>query len=221
MSAESLPKLEVISCGVLPYREAWDLQSEIHREIVAGRRGPCLLLLEHPAVLTLGKHSDPVYIVSRLEDLKARNIEIVKCDRGGEVTAHMPGQLVVYPLLPLNRLRLAPKIYVERLLRTVILTLQDFAIEAYSDSRYPGVWVGGEKICAVGVRIREKVSMHGLALNIDNDLSIFETIVACGIKERGVCSMQSILKVAPTRASVEARFVHRFFEIFDWQKVIN
>ncbi len=221
MSTAVLPSAEPISRGILTYAEAWQMQLALHQQVVSGERGPCILFLEHQAVLTLGKHSDRAHIIAREHELAARGVEVVQTDRGGEVTAHMPGQLVIYPILPLHRLALAPKAYVEKLLHSVIITLRDFGIEAYSDNQHPGVWVGMKKICAVGVRIRERVSMHGLALNIDNELSLFEAIVPCGISGRGVCSMQSILGQAPSRSEVEARFIERFFEVFGWQKMIN
>jgi lipoate-protein ligase B len=218
MSTTVSSTLDILSFGALPYREAFELQMELHREVVSGQREGVLLLLEHPSVLTLGKNADLAYVLSDPEELRKRGVAFERSDRGGEVTAHMPGQLVIYPILPLQRLRLAPKLYVEKLLTTVILTLRDFGIEASRDDEQPGVWIGTNKICAVGVRVRERVSLHGLALNIQNSLCLFESIVPCGIQGRGVCSMETVLGVSPTRAAVEAQFIERFCDMFGWSR---
>jgi lipoyl(octanoyl) transferase len=218
MPANTLSTLDLLSLGTLPYREAFQLQLELHREVASGEREGVLLLLEHPPVLTLGKNADLSFVLRDPEELRDLGVAFERSDRGGEVTAHMPGQLVIYPILPLQRLRLPPKLYVEKLLATVIMTLLDFGIEAYSDNEQPGVWIGTNKLCAVGVRIKERVSLHGLALNIHNSLSLFQSIIPCGLQGRGVCSMQTVLGVAPTRAVVEAQFIKRFCEVFGWSR---
>ncbi len=214
MSVADSEALDLISLGTVSYLEGWEIQKYWHRRVVKEERNAVLIMLEHRAVITLGKHSDPAFVLKAPEELEALGIELVHSERGGEATIHMPGQLVVYPILPLSRMRLAPKAYVENLLEAVILTLQDFGIDAYSDKLHPGVWVGLAKICAVGVRVSERVSLHGLALNISNSLDLFQTIVPCGIRERSVCSMETLLKTSINRAHVEERFLQHFLEIF-------
>jgi lipoate-protein ligase B len=115
-------------------------------------------------------------------------------DRGGEVTAHEPGQLVVYPILKLADHGLAPKSYVALLERAVIATLARFGVTATIDAERPGVWVGFNKICAVGVRVKERATLHGIALNVSNDLSTFREIVACGLQGRGVTTLGRVLR---------------------------
>lgn len=214
MPAAALKALELSSLGVVTYLEGWRLQQSLHSRVLAGESAAGMILLEHSPVITLGKHGDRSFVLKELDELKSLGVELVQSDRGGEATLHMPGQLVIYPILPLTKMRLAPKSYVEKLLKTVILTLDDFGIEASDDNLHPGVWVGRDKICAVGVRISARVSMHGIALNLANPLSLFQTIVPCGIRDRGVCSMQTILGEAPSRAAVEERFLERFAEVF-------
>lgn len=173
------------------------------------------MLLQHEPVLTLGKNADAGLVLTQPGSLEAAGIEVVATDRGGEVTAHEPGQLVVYPILPLQQLRLPPKRYVDRLLDTVILTLQHFGIAAQSDPDYPGVWVGRDKICAVGIRVKERVSLHGIALNVVNDLKLFRLIVPCGIRERGVTSMENLLGSRPDLSDVTRVWLQKFSEVMD------
>lgn len=215
MSAAAPEAFELISRGIVPYGEAWELQQSTHRRVLEGECGAALILLEHSPVITLGKHADRAFVLKGQGELEAMGVELIQSDRGGEATLHMPGQLVIYPILPLSKMRLAPKSYVEKLQTAVIATLEDFGIEASSDKLHPGIWVGQDKICAVGVRISERVSMHGLALNVSNPLTLFQTIVPCGIHDRGVCSMQTILGKAPQRSLVEKSFLKHFHNIFE------
>ncbi len=219
MHPQSPSPIQLIRLGVETYDSAWRCQLREHQRVRDEGHAGSLLLLEHKPVLTMGKNAQSSYVLMQSEELKNRGIDLQHIDRGGEVTAHMPGQLVIYPILPLQRLKLAPKVYVERLLETVISTLREFGIEGRVDPDYPGVWVGQSKICAIGIRIKERVSLHGLALNIDNDLSLFEAIVPCGIQGRSVTSMKALVRdgVTPSRKQVEETFVKYFCEVFGFQ----
>ena len=165
------------------------LQQRTHADIVAERDSGTILCVEHPEVLTLGKHSDLRHLKVAEAYLLSRGIKIHRIERGGEVTAHEPGQLVVYPIIRLADFALMARHYVNLLEDSVIVTLHRFGIIAARDADYPGVWVGRDKICAIGVRIKEHVSLHGLALNVCNTLETFAYIVPCGITDRGVTSM--------------------------------
>ncbi len=175
--------------GTVSYNDAYEAQEFYHKQVVQKELPGCILALEHSAVLTLGKHADPGLILIDAKAMREQGIDCVRTDRGGEVTAHMPGQLVIYPIIPVVQMQIPPKVYVNILLRVVIDTLKLWGIESRCDAEHPGVWVGRNKICAVGVRIRERVSLHGLALNVNNSLRLFESIVPCGIRDRGVTSM--------------------------------
>ncbi|WP_141731207.1 lipoyl(octanoyl) transferase LipB [Oligoflexus tunisiensis] len=207
--------LDVFECGLLPYGKALEIQHQLHSEVREGQRFGAIMMLQHQPVLTLGKNADAGLVLTQSESLEAAGIEVFPTDRGGEVTAHEPGQLVVYPILPLQQLRLPPKRYVDRLLESVILTVQHFGIAAQSDPDYPGVWVGRDKICAIGIRVKERVSLHGIALNVVNDLNLFRLIVPCGIRERGVTSLQNLLGSTPDLSDVARIWLQKFSEVMD------
>ncbi|MDP9020647.1 MAG: lipoyl(octanoyl) transferase LipB, partial [Actinomycetota bacterium] len=176
--------LRVRWLGRVGYDEARALQ----QALAASRAGDHLLLLEHPPVYTLGVRADPGDVLVPPASVGA---ELVRTDRGGEVTYHGPGQLVGYPVITVPGRRgggLADtRAYVGSLEQLVIDVLADLGLPgAGRDERHPGVWVGGAKICAVGVRLSRGRSTHGFALNVDPDLSMFDHIVACGIPEAPV-----------------------------------
>jgi lipoate-protein ligase B len=193
----------------MEYRRALAVQEALHaRAVAAGEdAGATILLVEHPSVLTLGKHADPKFLGFAREHFAARGIDIVPIDRGGEVTAHEPGQLVMYPVLRLDAFRLGARAYVELLEDAVIATLAGLGITAARDPRYPGVWVGPNKICAIGIRIKDRVTMHGIALNVANSMALFSEIVPCGIVGRGVTSVERQLGRSIDLAAVRARIV--------------
>ena len=206
-----MPKvsIDVFHLGLVPYAQALRLQLQLHAEVRDGIRAGAILVLQHEPVITLGKNANVEFILSPAALGVDSKIEVLRTDRGGEVTAHEPGQLVVYPILPLQVLRLPPKLYVSRLLQAVILTLDDFGIAAKTDADYPGVWVQQQKICAVGIRVKERVSLHGIALNVCNPLDLFRMIVPCGIAGRGVCSMQCLLRSPLSLSDVALNLIDR------------
>ena len=179
--------LDVRWLGRIEYRHAWSLQRRLAAARAAGRIGDQLLLLEHPAVLTLGRTSDPGHIVASADQLEARGIEVVRVERGGEVTYHGPGQLVAYPILGLGRRGLLVRPLVRALEDAMADTCGALGVGA-ADRRegHPGCWVdpGGpvpRKIGALGLRIERGVSYHGIALNVSVDLADFDLIEACGL----------------------------------------
>jgi lipoyl(octanoyl) transferase len=194
--------LVVARLGTVPYGQAWDLQ----RRLVAQRQDggqDTLLLLEHPRVYTLGKRADRSNVLLDDAELARRGIEVVAVDRGGDVTYHGPGQLVGYPILRLAGTR-AVVDYVRALEEILLRTLARFGVTGERSPGYTGVWVGEEKVAAIGVRVTSGgVTSHGFALNVTTDLGDFAGIVPCGISDRGVCSLAS-LGVATTVDAVAA-----------------
>src|ERR1019366_6833183 len=184
--------------GILSYRDAWSLQEEIHAEVSAGGAGRGVLV-EHPPVITFGRRpGGERNLLASSELLAARGVEIVQSDRGGDITFHGPGQLVAYPIIRLAAHRLTVGGYVHSLEDAVIEMLGEFGIAGQKDPAAVGVWVektNGElaKICAIGVRIRRGVTLHGLALNVSTDLSYFNLIVPCGLQSRPVTSLDELL----------------------------
>jgi lipoic acid synthetase len=192
--------------GRVPYAEAADLQRALHTHTA----DDYLLLLEHPHVYTLGTRADPAHVLVPPAQVGA---ELASADRGGDVTYHGPGQLVGYPIvtLPAWRDDRADVVgYVRRLERVIVAVLEDFGIAARPDDGYTGVWVGDEKIAAIGVKVAGRRTRHGFAINVDPDLAMFAHIVPCGIADRGVTSMAAQLGAAPPPAAVVDAVVARF-----------
>jgi lipoic acid synthetase len=184
--------------GRVPYGEADRLQRALHERAT----DDYLLLLEHPHVYTLGTTADPAHVLVRPERVGAH---LAHADRGGDVTYHGPGQLVGYPIVSLPEWRdgLRDVVAYVRLLEDVLIAALDgFGIEAHREPRLTGVWVGDDKIAAIGVKVAQGRTRHGFALNVDPDLTMFDHIVPCGIRDRGVTSMAAQLGAAPEMRSV-------------------
>ena len=192
--------MRVEDLGTLPYRDAWALQERAHAEVFEGGEER-LLLVEHPPVITYGRRPGVERnVVAPPDVLERRGVEIVPSDRGGDVTFHGPGQLVVYPVIRLIDHRLSVGCYVRALERAVIDAVGTFGIPARKDDGAVGVWTEDPpgsgtlaKLCAIGVRIRRGVTLHGLALNVTTDLSHFDLIIPCGLVGRPVTSLQKLL----------------------------
>jgi len=192
--------------GRVPYGEADQLQRALHQRST----DDYLLLLEHPHVYTLGTTADPAHVLVPPATVGA---ELVRADRGGDVTYHGPGQLVGYPIVTLPEWRDGVRdvvAYVRQLEDVVIAALAGFGIVAHRVPRYTGVWVGDEKIAAIGVKVAQGRTRHGFALNVDPDLTMFDHIVPCGIRDRGVTSMAALLGVAPVMRDVVDGIVAQF-----------
>ncbi len=171
--------------GLVTYETALKLQQLYHAQVVDHELPGMVLFLQHPSVITFGNRGDSQFLLKSREYLNFHGIALFDSDRGGEVTAHNEGQLVVYPILRQTP-QFMPKKFVWALEEAVIRCLDQFQIRASRHPEFPGVWVKNHKICAVGIRIHKRVSMHGIALNINNDLTIFDHIVPCGIRSHGV-----------------------------------
>ncbi|SHE45098.1 lipoyl(octanoyl) transferase [Seinonella peptonophila] len=186
--------------GIIPYHEAWSMQREWVQKVDDGAENQ-LILLQHPHTITLGRTTDQKHLLLTTEEYCQRQIEVVEIDRGGDVTYHGPGQLVGYPILYLGEQRNLARSYLRQLEQGLIDALSFWGIVASRREKYTGVWVGKEKIAAIGVKFhrgrhrRGYISSHGFALNVNTELKYFETIVPCGITQYGVTSMEKILKV--------------------------
>jgi len=215
----SQPLCRVIWLGRIEYREAWRLQRELGAWRAAGLAPDTFLLLEHPPVYTTGRRGAGDHLRLPAALLGA---PLIETDRGGDITFHGPGQLVAYPIIDLHSAGPGVVGYVRALEQVIISTLADYSIAARRERGLTGVWVGGEKIAAIGVRVSRTggasggwVTGHGLALNVDVELSWFERIVPCGIADRGVTSMAKLLGWAPALQEVADRLAEHFCRIFD------
>jgi lipoyl(octanoyl) transferase len=245
--------MQIHDLGTMNYNDAWAVQEQAHAEVLAGGEEK-IFLVEHPAVITLGRRPglEP-HVLATPQRLGELGVEVVHSDRGGEVTFHGPGQLVVYPIIRLSDHGLSVSGYVHALEDAIIAVLGDFGIAAKKNCAGIGVWVslapspgmpgegwgGGDsktateeatltlalsgntgrgdqtlaKICAIGVRIRRGVSLHGLALNVDTDLNFFNLIVPCGMADRPTTSVRKLLSdKAPAMTAVKAAVVLRLTE---------
>jgi len=174
--------------GRQSYQPVWELQKQLHAKRVAGQISDVVLLVEHEHVYTFGKNAD----TNNLLDSKPRNTEVVQIDRGGEVTYHGPGQLVCYPIIDLHDYKMSVSWYMRMLENVVIDCLQSYGIESGRKEGLTGVWVGDDKICAMGVRLSRWVTMHGFAFNLNPDMTYFDGMIPCGIFEYGVTSLQEL-----------------------------
>lgn len=207
--------IEVRQLGVMPYDEALALQRALVEERRADQVGDLLLLVEHPPVLTLGVKGDGgrSHILATDDTLAGQGISVFETGRGGDVTYHGPGQIVGYPIINLKPDRCDVHRYVRDLEEVLIRAAADFGIETGRIAGLTGVWAGSEKLAAIGVRISRWITSHGFALNHTTNLSHFDLIVACGIADRGVTSLDR-LGCTASRAEVEERIVYHFSEVF-------
>ncbi len=189
--------MKVHDLGKLDYRAAWAQQERAHAQVLAGGEEQ-ILLVEHPPVITFGRRDGGERnLMASEEQLAKLGVELVKSDRGGDITFHGPGQIVAYPIVRLNSHRLSVGAYVHRLEDAVITLLAEFGIAARKDPAAVGIWLDDgdvvAKICAIGVRISRGISLHGLALNVTTDLRYFDLIVPCGLPGKSATSLQRLL----------------------------
>ena len=196
------------------YLDAWTFQQKICELRQSGTISDVLLLTEHENVFTLGKASNANHILASEAELKATGTDVFQIDRGGDVTYHGPGQIVAYPILDLNNYSLDIHWYLRSLEEVIIQALSKFHIAANREKEMTGVWVGGEKIAAIGVKVSRWVTMHGFALNVNTDLTKFDRIIPCGIFHKGVTSMKKILLHEIELEDVRAALINSFADIF-------
>jgi lipoyl(octanoyl) transferase len=224
--SRSLPRVRACWLGSVPYREAWDLQAELVRELRSGGGQDTLLLLEHPHVFTLGKAASSDDLLWDEPERARRRVEVVWSDRGGEATYHGPGQLVGYPVMDLAHLELTIPQYLERLERSLIEYLAALGVESEPGAPgLTGVWRNGEKLAAIGIKLNRSVVSHGFALNLTTDLDYFDGIVPCGHAELRPTSVEAVggPRVG-TREAAEAYARH--FEVafgvsLDWTRTLQ
>ncbi|HET9235333.1 MAG TPA: lipoyl(octanoyl) transferase LipB [Candidatus Eisenbacteria bacterium] len=211
--------LETSFLGRVSYEEGLRLQEERVAGVQAGTLAEALFLLEHDPVLTLGRSSHSENIVASQSELLRLGIRVFECGRGGDVTYHGPGQLVGYPILNLSPDRKDVWKYVRGLEEALIRALADYGITAGRFERLTGVWVGQEKIAAIGVRVSRWVTSHGFALNVTTNLDHFRTIVPCGIRSYGVTSMARHLDAPPRLEDVGRKVAVHLGAVFDREPI--
>jgi lipoate-protein ligase B len=210
----------IIDLGLVDYEKALVLQHQFWSKRVEEQLPDVLLILEHPHVITLGRRGNRSHLIATSEALEGMKIPIFHVERGGDVTYHGPGQIVAYPILNLKEYGYRVVRYVDQLEEIVLRVLRDFEIEGRRDPLNRGVWVDEEKIASVGVAIKRRVSLHGIALNYETDLKYFDLIDACGLKEKKMTSMEKILGKRISRESVTKSLSLNFRGVFkgEWEE---
>ena len=210
----------IIDLGLMEYQKAWNLQHLLWSRRVEGKLPDVLLILEHPPVITLGRRGNRNHLKVSPEILEELRISVFHVERGGDITYHGPGQMVVYPILDLKDYGYRLIRYVDQLEEMILHVLRDFGIEGEKDSRNRGVWAKGNKIASIGVAIKRWVSFHGVALNYETDLKYFDLIDPCGLVGEKMTSMAKILGKEISRKELEERILFHFKEVFkrDWEK---
>jgi len=231
-----IPKVYPLSLGNIAYQKAWDYQQSIQQKGVAAKShnrkliegetaieiDNYLIFCEHPHVYTLGKSGSVDHLLLDEKTLAEKEIEYFKINRGGDITYHGPGQIVVYPIFDLEQFFTDVHRYVRSLEEVVIATLADFGINGTRIKGYTGVWIEGQpnrKICAIGVHMSRWMTLHGLAFNINTDLNYFDYIVPCGINDadKTVTSMAAELGKMVEIPAVKAKLMAHFSRIFEYQ----
>lgn len=226
-----------IDLGLIDYKKAWDFQEELFQKSIqqkiALRNGTSqektknyLIFCQHPHVYTLGKSGSSDHLLLNINQLKEKKVSFYHINRGGDITYHGPGQLVVYPIFDLDHFFTDIHKYMRFLEASVIQTLREFGIIAESYPSYTGVWLelnspNVRKICAMGVKSSRWVTMHGLALNINSNLSYFSHIIPCGIEDKSVTSMQKELGMKVDFEKVVEVFKEKIAQQFQFEYIIN
>jgi lipoate-protein ligase B len=205
----------VYQLGRVGYPEACQLQADLVDRRINDGITDSLLLLEHPPTITIGKSGKPENILASQEKLRKRGIPLFFSDRGGDVTYHGFGQLVVYPIIDLKQRDKDLHRYAYDLEEVIISTLGDFGIVATRDESHRGVWVSDKEMAAIGLRVRRWVTMHGFALNVNTNLEPFTLINPCGFTDRGATSMAALLTQEVPMAAVTERILARFSKVFN------
>ncbi len=204
--------------GKLDYKEAWEVQLATHAAVVAGDAPPTLLLVEHPPVVTFGKKGGRENLLVREDFLLEKGFSLYDVERGGDVTYHGPGQVVGYPIFRVGR---RVQAYLRGLEGAMINVLAGYGVEGVGSPGYAGVWVGNDKVVAIGVAIKRDVSFHGFALNVSTNLNHFNYIVPCGLQGKGVASLSSLLGRQVGLDEVKPKLVASFREVFSEEPVAS
>ena len=224
------PQVHFIDLGLIEYQKCWDFQTKLFNETVQqkifNRKNPeekiktknHLIFCEHPHVYTLGKSGDETNLLINQEEQKAKKVTFLKTNRGGDITYHGPGQLVVYPILDLDYFFSDIHKYLRYLEEAVIMTLANYGLLGNRIDGLTGVWIDDNKnprkICAIGVKSSRWVTMHGIGFNINSDLNYFNSIVPCGIDDKSVTSLEKELGKPIDMLELKTRFTNNFIKIF-------
>ena len=214
LKGDKATPLRIEDWSLIDYQSSFARQDAMVAARLQGEGDDTLVIVEHPATVTLGRRATVVDLHLDDAGYVERGIEVQYVNRGGLATAHEPGQLVVYPLVALKKKNL--HWYADNLLQVVINLLGEYDINGYLKDGEPGVWVDGCKICSFGVAIKKWVTSHGIALNVNNSLEVFSTIVPCGHADEQITSIKQLLGHDTDMTIIKKRFVNHFCAIFNY-----
>lgn len=209
----------ILDLGKGDYKEVWDIQKILHTKRIKDEIPDTLILVEHSPVVTVGKFGKQENIKVPIELLKTRGIDFYQIERAGDVTFHGPGQLVGYPIFNIKKRLAGIKGFIEKLEDAIIASLSDFGIKGEKRKKMIGVWIGDGKICSIGIAVKEWVSFHGFALNVNTDLTYFDLINPCGFKDIKMVSMREVLKREMPMEDVKESIKINFGNIFSQKPI--
>ncbi len=212
-------KLTYCNLNTIDYKEAWDLQKSIFELRYQQKVDDVFLLLEHPHTYTLGKTADEKNLVGNEEYLNKNKISVYDIDRGGDITYHGPGQIVGYPIIDLNNWGKDTHKYLRALEEIIIRTCADYRLAVKRVPKYTGVWIEDRKIAAIGIKVTRWITMHGFALNVNTDLSLYNGIIPCGITNKEVTSLKKELKTEINLQEVQSKILNHAVEIFGYNDI--
>lgn len=203
-----------LNLGLIPYRDAYGLQTYFFELVRERKINGIILILEHTPVITIGSNRNQSNLLVSEKELKKKNIDLIQSDRGGDITFHGPGQIVCYPILDLSYIKKDVSLYVHNLEEIIIRTLNHFGIQGKRILNHRGVFVENCKIASIGIRIKKWITMHGFSLNVNVNLGYFDNIVACGLKNHPQISMEKLLNKTISINVVKEQILESFGHIF-------
>ncbi|HHY23741.1 MAG TPA: lipoyl(octanoyl) transferase LipB [Clostridiaceae bacterium] len=215
-----MKKIRIAKLGRVDYQESLELQEKLMKEIQSGEGEDILLLVEHPPVLTLGRSGKYNNVIVSEEVLKSQGVTIYEVSRGGDVTYHGPGQIVGYPIMDLKKHGRDIKDFVWKIEEVFIRLLkEEYGIEAHrEEKKFTGVWIGEEKITAMGIAVKRWVTMHGFAFNVNTNLDHFKWIIPCGLANRGVTSLEKITGMTQDFERLNSLVINYFCQVFELER---
>ena len=207
--------LQVQDLGNSSYKRTWELQKELQLQRIENKIDDTLLLVEHEPVYTFGKNSDENHLLQNYPE----NVKLFHIERGGDITFHGPGQIVGYPIMDLHNYKMSISWYMRALEEVIIRSLDKFGISADRKDGLTGVWVEDEKIAALGVRISRWVTMHGFALNVNTDLTYYDSIIPCGIFDYSITSMEHIFGEKQNMSKIKSILSAVFLDVFQLKEM--
>jgi lipoyl(octanoyl) transferase len=212
-------KLIYCNLDTIDYKEAWDLQKSLFELRYQQKVDDVFLLLEHPHTYTLGKTADEKNLIGNEEYLNKNKISVYDIDRGGDITYHGPGQIVGYPIIDLNNWGKDTDKYLRALEEIIIRTCADYGLPVVRVPKYTGVWIEDRKIAAIGIKVTRWITMHGFALNVNTDLSLYSGIIPCGITNKEVTSLQKELNTEIDIQEVKSKILNHTITIFGYNDI--